>query len=661
VIHSLLMALCAAGLVPGDPEEGDHYALVDIPIPDDIVLEVGGLLQTEDGRLYVCTRRGDLWVLDDPLSDAPRWSLWADGLAEPLGLLQGDDGEILVIQRAELSALSDTDGDDRADEYLTLCDDWEISGSYHEYAFGPRRTPDGNLWVTLNRPFDDEPFGKMDWRGWAITIDEAGQMHPVCAGLRSPAGVGVSPWGDPFYTDNQGEWCGASKLSLLTPGSFHGHPWGIASCDLPSSAVEHPGELPDGTLMPLVAERIEHFALPTVWFPYDDMGRSPSGFSWDLSGGAFGPFSGQLFVGDQYQASVMRVFLEQVNGRWQGACFPFRKGLASGVIRVLFADDGSLIAGSSDRGWGSLGDRSFGLQRLVYTGVTPFEMLELSALPRGFRVVFTEPVEPETASDPESWTVRRFTYRLHSDYGSDETDTWELDLVSATVAQDGLSVDLELNGLRAGYVHALSAAGVRSTDDRPLLHDVGYYTLIERPGEARPVQVVIAADPTNYELAQELAAGLRMGGADCRLIAPRDDPSSLSELRDASLMVMFTGDLVLDEEQREPLMTYADGGHGWLALGSGLHPLSDDTTDDDTLEDANWLAERLDRSETPWISRDALVTEVAGDADLIHAGTLWITGGDQQRIVAGDIDQSDPDCLPTLLDAAWWALGRDTD
>ena len=35
----------------------------------------------------------------------------------------------------------------------------------------------------------------------------------------------------------------------------------------------------------------------------DEMGRSPSGFAWDMSEGKFGPFAGQLFVGDQYDAS----------------------------------------------------------------------------------------------------------------------------------------------------------------------------------------------------------------------------------------------------------------------------------------------------------------------------------------------------------------------
>ena len=655
MIAALLSALCALPLAVGDPVESDHYALVDVPIPDGVVLEVGGLLPLQDGRLLVCTRRGDLWALDDPLSAAPRWSLWADGLAEPLGLLAGDDGEILVAQRGELSALSDRDGDGQADHYRTVCDDWEISGSYHEYAFGPARDGDGKLWVTLNRPFDNEPFGSVDWRGWAVTIDEAGVMTTECAGLRSPAGVATSPWGEVFYTDNQGEWCGASKLSLLSPGSFYGHPWGIDSCDLPGSGVAHPGELPDGTLMPMAAADIDNFALPAVWFPYDIMGRSPSGFCWDLTDGVFGPFTGQLFVGDQYQASVMRVSLEQVDGHWQGACFPFRRGLASGVIRVSFANDGSLIAGASDRGWPSLGESSFGLQRLVYTGVMPFEMLTIEALPQGFTVRFTEPVDPPTASDPASWAARRFTYRLHSDYGSDETDPWDLDIVSVTVAADGLSAQVLIDGLAEGYVHALSAPGVRSVDGRPLLHDQGFYTLIERPGPAAPTRVVIAADDTTRAVAEQLAALLTKDGLACQVIDPHDDPGSLKALRDAALAVLLTGDLTLDETQRAPLMTYADGGHGWLAAGAGLTPLAnalDPEADPDAADDQAWLAQRLASRDQPWPPTDS--ADSAGPLGAVSEPVFWRTDGDRQRILATELDPADPTNLQALVAAARW-------
>lgn len=466
----------AALLAPLD----DAYTVTDIPIPADVVLEVGGLLTTHDDRLYVCTRRGDLWAVDGASTETPRWRLWADGLSEPLGLLRDiETGGILVTQRAELSLLTDSDGDDRADQFRVVNDDWRVSGSYHEYAFGPARDGDGNLWVTLNRPFDAEPFGSVPWRGWAVRIPaDGGPMQPVCAGLRSPAGVASSPWGQIFYTDNQGEWCGASKLSLLTEGDFHGHPWGIESCNLPESRVSHPGKIHDGVLMPRAAAEILGFRLPAVWFPYDIMGRSPSGLAWDTTGGAFGPFAGQVFVGDQYQASVIRVSLQEVDGVWQGACYPFVDGLASGVIRVAFDERaGNLVVGCSDRGWPSLGDRSFGLQRIAFTGQTPFELAEMSAAPGGFDLRFTTALDPATVT-VDAFALRSFTYELHSDYGSDEMDEQVPDVTAATLSRDGLTVHLQVEGLRAGYVHELKLGEtLRAADGRPLRHALAYFTL----------------------------------------------------------------------------------------------------------------------------------------------------------------------------------------
>ena len=113
---------------------------------------------------------------------------------------------------------------------------------------------------------------------------------------------------------------------------------------------------------------------PCIWFPYGRMGQSASEPSWDTTGGKFGPFAGQCFVGDQTKSIVMRVYLEKVNGRYQGACFPFRSGFECGVNRLAFGPDGSLYVGMTNRGWGSVGGKPYGLQRLVYTGVLPFEI-----------------------------------------------------------------------------------------------------------------------------------------------------------------------------------------------------------------------------------------------------------------------------------------------
>lgn len=484
LLGSLLTCALAVQAEQWTPTEADHYTIRTYEPPAGVELEVSGLAVLPDGRPLVCTRRGELWVLDDPEAEDGGLRLLMQGLQEPLGLLL-HKGWIYVSQRGELSRLRDVDGDDVIDELETVCDAWRISGNYHEYLFGPRLDHEGNLWLTANKPFGGEPFGRVDWRGFALRVTPEGEMLPTCAGLRSPAGVEVSPWGDVFYTDNQGEWCGASKLAHLEPGDFHGHPWGLDSCQDPAWTYSAPrkDEVPDGVKMPEVD--LPTFKLPAVWFPYDKMGRSPSGLVWDRTEGGFGPFEGQVFVGDQYASTVMRVALERVEGHWQGACFPFREGFSCGVLRLAFGRDAEdrdvLYVGETNRGWGSRGDRTFGLQKVRWTGRIPFEVLRMEALPEGFRLVFTRAVDRAAASDPGSYRFESYTYLLHETYGSDEVDRAEPAVVSATVAADGLSVELGVEGLREGYVHELHAEGVRSAGGLALLHDRAYYTLVRRP------------------------------------------------------------------------------------------------------------------------------------------------------------------------------------
>ena len=474
----LALLLCAP-----QAAEADFYRLADVPAPAGVVLEVGGIAFLPDGRPLVCTRRGEVWIVEGAAEAEPRFKPFAEGLQEPLGLLV-HAGAVYTVQRGELSRLRDVDGDDRMDELETVADFWPLSGNYHEYNFGPALAPDGRLWITTNKPFGGEPFGRADWRGFAFAIGLDGAWQPMCCGLRSPAGIAASPAGEMFYTDNQGEWCGASKLALLRPGSFHGHPHGLFSCARPEWAFAVPGAPPDGVLMPEVA--LPSFELPAVWFPYDKTGRSPAGFVWDETGGAFGPFAGQVFVGDQYGALVNRVFLERVGGRVQGAVFPFRSGLASGVTRVAFAPDGSLYAGMTDRGWTALGARPYGLQRLVWTGSTPFEILEMRASAGGFELVFTLPVDARSAGDPASYALESYTYELHASYGSDELDRRALAVERAEVAADGRSVRLAVAGLRAGYVHELAAPGVRDAGGAQLLHARAFYTLVALPVAVAP-------------------------------------------------------------------------------------------------------------------------------------------------------------------------------
>ena len=482
IVTSLALFTSLALSVAEEPTENDYYRLLPFTIPAGIELEAGGLELLANGKLAVSTRRGEIYLVDQPFAepaDAVRFTPYASGLHEVLGIHERD-GWLYATQRCELTRLKDVDGDDRADLFETVNDGWEISGDYHEYAFGSPPDQEGNRWLVLC--LTGSFTSNVPYRGWCVRITPDGKLLPTCSGLRSPGGVGFNAAGDAFYTDNQGPWNGTCSLKHLRPGSFQGHPDGNRWFELADVAIHRPADPQSGSRMMVEAKKIPELEPPAVYFPYQKMGQSASGIACDITGGKFGPFQNQLFVGDVTHSTVMRVYSEQVQGHYQGACFPFRSGLGSGSLSLLMTDHG-LFVGGTNRGWGSRGNKPFSLDRLVWTGKTPFEVHEMHARPDGFELTFTQPVDPRTASEVASYQMQTYTYVYQAAYGSPEVDQTTPKIQTATVGADGKSVRLVVDKLMEGHVHELHLPGIRSAEGRPLLHDAAYYTLNYIPGE----------------------------------------------------------------------------------------------------------------------------------------------------------------------------------
>ena len=111
----------------------------------------------------------------------------------------------------------------------------------------------------------------------------------------------------------------------------------------------------------------------------------------------------------------------------------------------------------------------------------PFEIHEMRAKPDGFDLTFTHEINPKTAGDVASYSMKAWTYILQSSYGSPEVDHVTPKVTAATVAADNKSVRLKVEGLVKGHVHHLVSGGIRSKDGLPLLHPNAYYTLNEIP------------------------------------------------------------------------------------------------------------------------------------------------------------------------------------
>ncbi len=459
--------------------EAEYYKILTFTPPKGEVLEAGAIEVLPDGKVAVGTRRGEIWLIDnayDPDPAKARFTRYAHGLHEVLGLAYRD-GWLYVVHRPDVTRIKDTNGDGKADVFEVVSQGWEMSGDYHEYAFGSRFDREGNLWIALCLTGSFSSDAK--FRGWALRMSPDGKMVPVTSGIRSPGGVGINAAGDVFYTDNQGPWNGSCGLKQLTVGGFVGHPGGFRWYNEPEAKFlgPAPAQPKSGGRMMTEAQRIPQLVPTCVFFPYGKMGQSAAGIDCDLSSGKFGPFQSQLFVGDQTHSTVMRVFLEKVNDRYQGACFPFRQGFSSGIVPIRFGLDGSLLTGSTNRGWGSRGSKPWAVERLVWTGRVPFEIQEMRVKPDGFELIFTQPVDRETAREPQSYSLKTYTYIYQAAYGSPEVDQTTPAIKSATVTADGKSVRLVVDGLQIGHIHELAAAGIRSAEGRQLLHPQAYYTL----------------------------------------------------------------------------------------------------------------------------------------------------------------------------------------
>ncbi|QDU96781.1 hypothetical protein [Lignipirellula cremea] len=479
----LATALLCQSLAAEPPTEKDYYPLFDLPIPEGVVLESGGLTLLKNGSLAASSRRGDIYLFSNPFSDDPaeiQATRFASGLHEVLSLTERE-GWLYATQRGEVTRMKDTTGDGRADLFQTVTDDWGINGDYHEYAFSSDFDKDGYMWVVLCLTGSFNSNSK--YRGWCLRVGPDGETIPTCSGIRSPGGIGMNAEGEVFYTDNQGPWNGTCSLKQLKPGAFMGHPAGNRWFDEHTPIKPPTAEPESGSRLMVEAAKIPELMPPCILFPYKKMGQSASGVACDTTGGKFGPFENQLFVGDQTFSTVMRVFLEKVNGRYQGACFPFREGIASGTLPLCMTPQGAMFIGGTNRGWGSRGGKPFCLQRMTFSGKTPFEVHEMRAKPDGFELTFTQPVDAKTAADVGAYRLPTYTYIYQSSYGSPEVDATEAVIEKAVVASDNKSVRLYVQGMQPGHVHELHLDGVRSVEGLPLLHAEAYYTLNYLPKE----------------------------------------------------------------------------------------------------------------------------------------------------------------------------------
>ena len=392
------------------------------------------------------------------------------------------------MQKQELTKLIDHDGDGIIDQYLTVADDWKVSSNFHEFAFG-LVYKEGYFYgalATAILPGGASADPQIPDRGKIIKISkETGDVEFIASGLRTPNGIGIGVDGEIFVADNQGDWLPASKVNHVKEGAWYG-----------SRSVDYEG-----------TEGME-MTQPVVWLPQDEIGNSPSTPLYLDKG----PYKDQMIHCEVTHGGVKRVFVEKVNGNYQGCTFRFSQGLEAGINRLAWAPDGSLITGGIgvSGNWGQTGKLNYGLERLVYNGESVFEMLSISARSNGFVVTFTEPIKAGQQISAEDFYIEQFYYKPTKEYGGPKLGVTQMTPKGFYLSEDRKQIFFELDGLKEKHmVYFRIARPFVSELDHELWTTEGWYTLnaipANKPGFTNDYEV------THNELTEaEKAAGWKL-------------------------------------------------------------------------------------------------------------------------------------------------------
>lgn len=507
----------------------DYYDVEDIALPDGHK-NPDGIALMPDGRLVICFQAGSVYFYTPATK---KWELFAEGLHWPLGVLPVSNTEVLVMQTPELTLVADRDGDGTAETFKTVSDDFGMSGNYAEFQSGPVRDPQGNLYYGLGTgsnqgsPLTNEvrgfyspigAFGRMTspvpYRGWIMRVAPDGRTTPFAVGLREPNGIGIDPRGRVFAIDNQGDWVGSSALFHIQEGRFYGH--------VPPLVWREDFQ---GGKFPLDVDAAELDKLRTraaIVFPQGDMSASPTQPLWDTTGGKFGPFAGQMFIGEMNYRRIMRVMLEEVDGVMQGAVSPFFEAakLHLGNNRMVFDRDGALwVAQTFHPAWTG----ESGLQRITWKGVLPLEVKAMNITEDGFNLTFTRPVDAATAANPENYPLRTYFYNYHEAYGSDKRDVRDVKIVSATVSADRTQVRLKLEQLEAWRIYDLRFKDIKTTDGHELVNAWAVYNVNHLVRNTPPAPAPIAnAKPARRNPVVPRGGITGVGGPQNFLAVPPD-------------------------------------------------------------------------------------------------------------------------------------------
>ena len=427
-----------------------------LPLPREVMPT--GFAWRENGNLLFTSLKGRVWEARD--SDQDELEDVAEQirveLVAPYGIATvtlPDGTEALnVVDKTGLLQLSDRTGEGYIDRVETLADGWGHSSDYHGWAVGLPKDERGNYYVAVAQRQGPEQLliGRvLQLAQRSPTLDDPRQyaIKPLTRGSRFPLGIARNRSGDLFVTDNQGQYTVYNELNHVTPGAHFGHPSGLPADQFKA----HPKQGPA-------------VAIPHPWTRSVNgicFLETPKAVREKLGRDLFGPWEGHL-VGCEYDTRrLIRISLQRVGDRFQGAAYPLSLPATQdepqllGPVVCAIAPDGDLYIGSlRDSAWGA-GQNTGEIVRARFTGELPAGIAEVRSVSDGLQVMLSTPVDPARLADPRNYVLSSYRRVVTPAYGGPDVDRREEKIVGVQPAADAKSVVIRLSEMRSGHVYEL--------------------------------------------------------------------------------------------------------------------------------------------------------------------------------------------------------------
>lgn len=469
-----------------------------------------------NGDAAVCTLHGDVWIVSgiDEKLQRLTWKRFATGLFQPLGMKIVED-QIYVVGRDQITRLHDRNNDGEADFYENFNNEGHTSFVGHEYVTCLETDSQGNFYYVKGNGSATSAH-----HGCLLRVSKDGsKLDVVATGFRNPNGMSIGPNDEITVSPQEGEWTPASSILWVKPGGFYGF--------VPSA---HQNKPPTG------------YDPPLCWLPrlHDN---SSGGQVW-VNSDCWGPLNGQLLHFSFGQSKMMLVLREEVDGTMQGGTINFPLNFDSGVMRGRFRPQDGQLYVTGLKGWVSNAVKDGCFQRVRYTRSRLEMPVGIRTLRNGIAITFSQPIDHDSAEDPDNFNVEQWNYRWSQTYGSPEYK------VSNPKEEGRNSVEVESATLLDARTVFLEIKNLQ-----PVMQMGIAYTLDSAAGTQLRQQVYLTINKVGRETipTENLTRHARRGRLP-EVLRSRLQPGVLVTFRDRS------GDRIRDS-LRQRMLSFVNTGH----------------------------------------------------------------------------------------------------